>query len=58
MGGVIGKSIEKNENEECRKRSPDTVGATDFDIDGFNVRIDYQRRPSMTVNHLMNELSI
>lgn len=33
MGGVIGKTIEKN--EECRKRSPDTVGAVDFDIDRF-----------------------
>lgn len=47
MGGVIGKTIEKNENEECRKRSPDTVGATDFDIDGFN---DEDRLSTSTIN--------
>lgn len=47
MGGVIGKSIEKNENEECRKRSPDTVGATDFDIDGFN---DEDRLSTSSIN--------
>ncbi len=48
MGAVscrIGKTIEKN--EECRKRSPDTVGATDFDIDSF---IDEDRLSTSSIN--------